>query len=72
MTASRDTKTNVQPLRLADAERGARHVFVRDLELNVEIGVHRHERRRSPLVRINIDLTVAEGPTQVDDRRANV
>ncbi len=72
MTISRDTKTNVQPLRLADAGRGARHVFVRDLELNVEIGVHRHERRRSQRVRINIDLTVAEGPAPVDDRLENV
>ncbi len=72
MTGPRDTRTNIQPLRLADAERGARHVFVRDLELNVEIGVHRHERRRSQAVRINIDLTVAEGPTPIDDRLENV
>lgn len=72
MTPPRDTKTNVQPLRLADAERGARHVFVRDLELNAEIGVHRHEHRRSQPVRINIDLTVAEGPAPVDDRLENV
>ncbi len=72
MTTRHDTRTNVQPLRLADAARGARHVFVRDLELEVEIGVHRHERRRSQLVRINIDLTVAEGRTPIDDRLENV
>lgn len=72
MTAPRDTRTNIQPLRLADAERGARHVFVRDLELSVMIGVHRHERRRSQAVRINIDLTVSEGPAPVDDRLENV
>ncbi len=34
--------STVHPLRLADAENGVRHVFVRDLLLLAEIGVHRH------------------------------
>ncbi len=48
----------IQPLRLADAERSLRHVFVRDLVLQAFIGIHRHERRGPQPVRINIDLTV--------------
>lgn len=72
MSSTRKAKTNVQPLRLADAQRGARHVFVRDLELAAEIGVHRHEHRRAQTVRINIDLTVAEGAAPTDDKLENV
>ena len=72
MTSTTKSKTNVQPLRLADAERGARHVFVRDLELAAQIGVHRHEHRRAQTVRINIDLTVTEGTTPTDDKLENV
>ncbi len=34
------------------------HVFVRDLELEAVIGVHRHEKRRAQPLRLNIDLSV--------------
>ena len=64
--------TNVHPLRLADASRGVRHVFVRDLVLEARIGVHRHERHGPQTVRINVDLTVAEGDGALDDRLENV
>jgi len=60
------------PLRLADAENSVRHVFVRDLVVQAEIGVHRHEKRGRQPVRINIDLTVKESSQPLDDRVRNV
>ena len=64
--------SKIQPLRLADALRGMRHVFVRDLVLEARIGVHRHEHQGPQSVRINIDLTVAEGDVALEDRLENV
>jgi|DEB0MinimDraft_6_1074348.scaffolds.fasta_scaffold102863_2 dihydroneopterin aldolase len=64
--------STVHPLRLADAENGVRHVFVRDLMVQAEIGVHRHEKRQRQPVRINIDLTVRETGQPIDDRLENV
>ncbi len=64
--------TKIHPLRLADADTGVRHVFVRDLVLQAEIGVHRHEQRRSQPVRLNIDLTVEENAQPLGDRLENV
>jgi dihydroneopterin aldolase len=64
--------STIHPLRLADAENGVRHVFVRDLVVQAEIGVHRHEKRRRQPVRINIDLTVKESTQPLDDRVGNV
>lgn len=65
-------RPTIHPLRLADAENGVRHVFVRDLIVQAEIGVHRHEKRRGQPVRINIDLTVKEAAQPLDDRLENV
>lgn len=62
----------VQPLRIADAKRRIGHVFVRDLEINAHIGVHRHEKNAAQPLRINIDLTVQEGVGPVGDRLSNV
>ena len=52
---------NVTQLKIADAGQAIRHVFVRDLVLEGEIGVYAHEKDgfRQP-VRFNIDLTVRE------------
>ncbi len=58
---------NVQPLRIADAERAIRHVFIRNLELHAQIGIHAHERGRVQPVRINVDLAV-EDAIKIDDR----
>ncbi len=44
--------------RIADAARGLRHVFLRDLVLPASIGVHPHERAGVQRVRINVDLGV--------------
>lgn len=41
-------------------------VFVRDLVLPFEIGIHEHERRRTQKVRVNVDLLV-EGASANDD-----
>jgi dihydroneopterin aldolase len=45
-------------LRIADAARGLRHVFLRDLTLPASIGVHPHEHAAPQRVRINVDLGV--------------
>lgn len=51
---------NVTPLKIANAERAIRHVFVRDLLLDAHIGVYKHEKGGTQPVRVNIDLTVTE------------
>jgi dihydroneopterin aldolase len=61
----------VTPLRIADARKAVRHVFIRDLVLQCCIGVHRHEKRSLQPVRINLDLAVHEG-ADLDDALENV
>lgn len=65
-------RANVHPLRIADAKKRIRHVFVRDLELDANIGVYRREKGTLQPVRINIDLTVEETEGEVDDKLENV
>lgn len=62
----------IQPLKIADAAAGLRHVFVRDLVLSCVIGVHAYEKDRRQRVRINVDLGVDEGEEPHSDRLANV
>lgn len=45
-------------LRIANAALGLRHVFIRDLVLDAEIGVYAQEHGRKQPIRINIDLAV--------------
>jgi dihydroneopterin aldolase len=54
------SSSNVQPLRIADASLAVRHVFIRNLELLAQIGVHGHERGTLQPVRINVDLAVED------------
>ena len=61
----------VQPLRIADAERAIRHVFIRNLELIARIGIHGHEKGKPQPVRINLDLSV-EDAVALEDRLENV
>jgi 7,8-dihydroneopterin aldolase/epimerase/oxygenase len=49
---------SVYPLRIADAGRRVRHVFIRNLELLAQIGVHGDEKGKLQPVRINVDLAV--------------
>jgi len=62
----------IQPLKIADAATGLRHVFVRDLILTCVIGVHAYEKDRRQRVRINVDLGVDEGEEAHHDRLQNV
>lgn len=62
----------VKPQRIADARRGVRHVFIRDLVLPCSIGVHRHEKDAEQRVRINLDLAVSEGDQPINDDLQNV
>lgn len=61
------TLANVQPLRIADAARAIRHVFIRNLVVAAQIGVHGHERGTAQPVRINVDLAV-EDLASLEDR----
>ncbi|MEX2641987.1 MAG: dihydroneopterin aldolase [Acetobacterales bacterium] len=58
----------VQPLHRDGGTVRRRRVFVSDLLLDSQIGVHRHERGRSQPVRINVDMTVDELPGPQPDR----
>src|SRR5271155_2449012 len=46
--------------RIADAARGLRHVFLRDMVLNASVGVFDHEHRAPQRIRINVDLAVVD------------
>ncbi len=47
--------------RIADAANRITHVFIRNLEILADIGVHGHEQSTPQPVRINVDLGVGEG-----------
>lgn len=60
--------SNVQPLRIADARRSIRHVFVRDLTIKASLGVYAEEIDVPQRIRINVDLSVDDsGPTVEGD-----
>ena len=44
-----------------------RHIFVRDLELEIEIGYYGHEKGRRQRTRINLDLSVLDTPADDHD-----
>lgn len=46
---------------------GPRQVFIRDLILPCNIGVHRHEKGAPQRIRINLDLTVRDGDGPIND-----
>lgn len=67
------TESNVvQPLRQPEAVKRTRRMFIRDLVVNMLIGVHRHERDGKQRVRINIDLLLIDDSGIDDDRLAGV
>ncbi|MFT6510417.1 MAG: dihydroneopterin aldolase [Parvibaculaceae bacterium] len=61
-TQTNDLNSSVTPLRIADEARSVRHVFIRDLVLDMEIGVYETELDLQQPVRFNVDLTVSESP----------
>lgn len=58
--------SNVQPLKIADARRSIRHVFVRDLQLMASIGVYAEEQDMLQRIRINVDCSVDDSIPVVD------
>ena len=46
----------MSPPRIASADGGLRHVFLRNLVMEASIGVYPHEHARVQRVRINVDL----------------
>lgn len=63
--------TTTEPLRIADVATGIRHVFIRNLELDVEIGIYSHEIGKTQKVRLNVDMAVEDGPV-FDDKLESV
>lgn len=63
--------SKVHPLRIADAAKAIRHVFIRNLEVLAHIGIHGHERGKPQPVRINVDLAV-EDTLAIEDRLDSV
>jgi dihydroneopterin aldolase len=61
---------NKPPLASVDDKR--RHVFVHGLRLDAEIGVHAGEHGRKQPIRINVDMSVAEGAGAIGDRLSSV
>ena len=64
--------TVVHPLRQPGEVPLTRQMFIRDLVVNMLIGVHRHERDGRQRVRINLDLSLIDGSSIDDDRLASV
>ena len=56
--------------RIADAARGLRHVFLRDIVLRASIGVHKHEERGRQRIRVNVDLGVRDDAARPLSRAA--
>jgi 7,8-dihydroneopterin aldolase/epimerase/oxygenase len=61
----------VRPLKSVGTKRPPRKVFVRDLVLDAEIGVHAHEKNRRQRIRLNVDV-LAEEDVAHDDQLENV
>lgn len=57
---------------IANAATGIRHVFLRDMMLQLSIGVHAHEHAATQRVRINVDLGVTENRSDETDRLGRV
>ncbi len=68
MTTPRSQPT-VHPASAADA---VRHVFVRDLEIMTEIGIHPSEHFVAQRIIINVDLAVRDIPVEFSDRYSDV
>ena len=63
---------SANPPRIADSIRGIRHVFVRDLEVETEIGIHPREKHIAQRIIINVDLAISETPVKDTDRYSDV
>jgi len=59
-------------LRIADARAAIRHVFVRNLILMANIGIHAHEKTGPQRLRVNVDLAVLEADSRPVDEISQV
>ena len=66
------TNEIVRPLKPAVNKHPPRRVFVRDLVLDAQIGVHAHEKGRHQRIRVNVDVLVEDGGAPLDDQLQNV
>ncbi len=58
------------PFSYACAQRGLRHVFVRELKLMASIGIHPHERDQKQVIAIDVNVAVKENaatPSQLSE-----
>jgi 7,8-dihydroneopterin aldolase/epimerase/oxygenase len=60
------------PLQTLRSNTSLYRVFIRDLVLEISIGVHAHEKRAPQRVRINVELDVQPGAARLDDDLRNV
>jgi dihydroneopterin aldolase len=58
--------------RIADASAAVRHMFIRDLVLDSQIGIYKFEQGKTQRVRINVDLAVRENGKVQSDRLTDV
>ncbi|HEY0420347.1 MAG TPA: dihydroneopterin aldolase [Acetobacteraceae bacterium] len=58
--------------RIADAARGLRHMFLRDMVLQASIGVLPHEHDARQRIRLNIDLAVQDDGARPMSRAAAI
>ena len=56
--------------RIADAARGIRHTFLRDLVLRADIGVYAQEHGKPQRIRVNVDLGVTDDGARPQSRAA--
>ena len=55
---------------LASAQRGLRHVFLRDMVLHASVGVHGFEHEKTQRIRVNVDLGVEDDGARPASRAA--
>jgi dihydroneopterin aldolase len=51
---------------MSSPQPGLRRVFIRNLELAAEIGIHGHEHGKTQPIRLNVDLMVEDNPVLED------
>jgi dihydroneopterin aldolase len=59
-------------LAVASAALKLRHVFVRDLEMEAYLGIYENEKTHPQKIVVNIDLSVKESESQIDDDISHV
>lgn len=62
----------VRPLKPVGTTQPPRRVFVRDLVLEAEIGVHAHEKGRRQRIRVNVDALAEDDGQPINDQLQNV